>query len=85
MRLEEGYVSTPVHIRCCAHGCRDRVFEGAVDSFCGKHWKTLPKEMRQRIFNSHTSGQYFNGSRTWVTQEYRDAKREAIDFLKGVS
>ena len=55
------------------------------DAFCDSHWKTLPRPMRVRILSSHTKDQYCNAGRTWVTQEYRDAKREAIEFLKGVS
>jgi hypothetical protein len=73
--LREQLVENPGMAKC--HGCRLTCHQ--TREFCDACWKLLPAPMRCRILNSATPYQRTKGS--WVSQEFREAVREAKAHL----
>lgn len=61
---------------CHAAGCSYRV---PPEMFmCKRHWYSLPKQMRDRIWQTYREGQCDDWQ---ISSEYADAAREAVKWL----
>jgi hypothetical protein len=63
--------------KCAASNCSKEIPVRLL--MCSGHWKQLPGAMRAKIWNEYREGQ--ENDLHLVTQAYRDARDEAIDFL----
>jgi hypothetical protein len=61
---------------CHATGCE--VSTQPEIFMCLKHWRALPKPMRDRIWATYRPGQCDDWN---ITKDYADAARESIRFL----
>lgn len=62
--------------QCHATGCSNKV---PPEMFmCKKHWFSLPKSMRDRIWATYRPGQCDDWN---ITHEYADAARAAVCFI----
>lgn len=61
---------------CHATGCTVRVPREMF--MCRRHWFTLPKAMRDRIWRAYRDGQCDDWK---ISHEYANAAREAVQFI----
>lgn len=65
-----------VQLTCAA--CKNQAH--ADCEFCVQCWRSLPRPMRLRVMENYSDDQH--STLSWVTQEYRNAKQEALAYLK---
>ena len=61
---------------CHATGCK--VLTNRVTSICRRHWYSLPREMRARIWAAYRPGQCDDRQ---ISREYADAARDALRYI----
>ena len=61
---------------CHATGCKTRVPQTMF--MCKRHWFSLPKPMRDRIWDTYREGQ----CKDWqISHEYANAARDAVRYI----
>ena len=72
-------MSTPAGSRCAWPGCPVTAKRGRL--MCYRHWVSLPKELREPIWQHYRPGQ----TALTCTPEYRDALRDVLAYARRVN